>query len=98
MRELFRALEYEASKKSPKIYTALFKKYYDFENISAVFYLCQNDQIKKLLMNSENETNPSNSSKVYMITLNEFNSSTDNLSFVNKVGDKIVLSLGPKLT
>lgn len=87
------ALEYERSLKVKRRNIKKLSDYYRYDQIKGVFYICENESIKKSLMKVDEEECANDKSKIYFCTLEEFKKSKNMIVFVNCKGKKIGFDL-----
>jgi hypothetical protein len=78
------ALEYEISVKQQSRYTKKLAEYYYAPSVAAVFYVCGDANIEKLIRKVDAEIGQENDSKVFTCLLETIHNSTDVLPFINR--------------
>lgn len=83
------ALEYERVQKSSVRLKQKFEDYYLNRGVSAVLYVCENQQMIKSMMKIDKELSQKNKSKIYFCSLSEIKSSSQELIFCNSEDGKL---------
>ena len=81
------AIEYERRKKPPEKYIEKFTDYYLKSEITAVFYICEGEEIVNLIARTDKEVGHDFGAKIYTTMKKDCDGKGKNLPFKNSKGD-----------
>jgi hypothetical protein len=79
----FVSFEYERGIKNQDRYASKLMDYYLVKSITAVFYLCSNERIKRMIIQTDKEVNQKYGPKVFALSLSELQEPVSEMSFSN---------------
>ena len=86
------ALEYERIAKSKSRYVRKIQDYYDYEDIKAVFYICDNKTIEKSILEIDRKVGDNDKPKFFVCLAKDVQKGSSKLTFRNFKDQKITIS------
>lgn len=85
------ALEYDKEIKSKKRYFKKLLDYYGYSEVQAVLYICENKNIKRTILEIDDQISDDGNSKFFLCLKDEVQNHTGQVTFENSKGQKFII-------